>query len=477
MKPLVSMREALADPLLFGRVLEGESWSVWRVLLMATMGESLTASERDLFKAVTGREIEPDGMVEEAWFIVGRRGGKSRGIAVLGVYLAALCDHLAVLAPGERGVVPIVSATQAQAGKVFQYIQGILDGSPLLSKEVERRDASSIGLTNRADIEVRTASYRTVRGITALGVVADEVAFWSVEGSANPDTEVLNALRPSLATTGGPLVCISSPYARRGELWNAFRRYYGPAGDPAILVAKGASRTFNPSLSQKVVDRALERDHAAASAEYLAEFRSDVEGYLSREAVDAVTAADRLEVPPMSGTRYFAFVDPSGGSADSFTMAIAHLEGDTAVLDAIREVKPPFSPDGVVGEFAGLLKAYGIFRVSGDRYGGEWPRERFRAAGIAYEPSTKSKNDIYGALLPLVNSRRVELLDSPRLTAQLITLERRTARGGRDTIDHPPGGHDDIANAVAGALTQVAKPQLIIPDAVLERSRYRIFGQ
>jgi hypothetical protein len=42
------------------------------------------------------------------------------------------------------------------------------------------------------------------------------------------------------------------------------------------------------------------------------------------------------------------------------------------------------------------------------------------------------------------------LLDDKRLQAQLIGLERRTSRAGKDSIDHGPGGHDDIANAVAG---------------------------
>jgi hypothetical protein len=38
------------------------------------------------------------------------------------------------------------------------------------------------------------------------------------------------------------------------------------------------------------------------------------------------------------------------------------------------------------------------------------------------------------------------------MVMQLTSLERRTSRGGRDSIDHAPGSHDDIANAVAGAL-------------------------
>jgi hypothetical protein len=95
-----------------------------------------------------------------------------------------------------------------------------------------------------------------------------------------------------------------------------------------------------------------------------------------------------------------------------------------------------------------LLKAYRIREVSGDRYGGEWPAERFRARGITYVPAQKPKSDLYRDLLPILNAHRADLLDLPRLAAQLCSLERRTARGGRDSIDHPPGTHDDVANAV-----------------------------
>ena len=83
---------------------------------------------------------------------------------------------------------------------------------------------------------------------------------------------------------------------------------------------------------------------------------------------------------------------------------------------------------------------------------GEWPAEQFRLHGIAYEPAGTPKSDLYRDFLPLLNSVRVELLDHPRLVAQLLGLERRTARGGRDSIDHAPGGHDDVINAAVGAL-------------------------
>jgi hypothetical protein len=158
----------------------------------------------------------------------------------------------------------------------------------------------------------------------------------------------------------------------------------------------------------------------------------------------------------VSGVSYSAFVDPSGGSADSMTLAIGHRQDDVAVLDAVRERRPPFSPEHVVAEFASLLKSYRIDKVQGDRYAGEWPRERFSEHGVRYEPAAQPKSDLYRDLLPAINSRRVDLLDDARLVAQVVGLERRTARGGRDSIDHPPGSHDDLANAVAGVVAMLA---------------------
>jgi hypothetical protein len=133
----------------------------------------------------------------------------------------------------------------------------------------------------------------------------------------------------------------------------------------------------------------------------------------------------------MPGVSYSAFVDPSGGSADSMTLAIGHQEDDVAVLDAIRERRPPFSPEDVVLEFAELLKAYRITEVQGDRFGGDWARERFNHHGIRYEPAAKPKSDLYRDLLPAINSRKVDLLDDARLFAQTVGLERRTARRQR----------------------------------------------
>jgi hypothetical protein len=203
----------------------------------------------------------------------------------------------------------------------------------------------------------------------------------------------------------------------------------------------------------------MEEDPASAESEYLAQFRRDIEAFLSAEAIEAVTIPERRELPRVDGIFYAAFTDPSGGSGDSFGLAIAHRDtNDRGILDCVREIPAPFNPSDAIAELARALRDYGLREVTGDKYAGMFPTTLFAEHNITYVPSEKPKSDLYKEFLPLVNSQRVELLDSPRLRAQLGSLERRTARGGRDSIDHPqlPGARDDIANVVAGLSVAVA---------------------
>jgi hypothetical protein len=454
MKPRFTMRAALSDPMLLGSILPGPSWQRWRTLLVGAMGEQLTEDERTIFRTLTGREREPGQRVDELWAVVGRRGGKTRAAAVLSVYLAALVDHRDRLSLGERGKVVFLAQNARTAGVAFEYATAIFDAVPILAQLVRNKTSDTLTLTNGVDLEVRASSFRGLRGITCVGCVVDELAYFYSEDSANPDAEILASIRPTLATTSGPLVCISSPYARRGEMWNAYDRHFGAKGDPIILVAQGGSTVFNPALPQSVVDRALERDPIGNRAEYLAEFRTDCEAFVTIEAVRACVSPGIFERAPSLPTDYRAWCDPSGGRSDGMTLAIAHRDGDKAVLDLVREVPPPFSPEQVVREFCDLLKLYRLDRVTGDQYAADWCREQFRKYNVFYRPAEKSKSDIFLDFLPAINSALVDLIDHPKLVAQLVALERKPGRT-KDVIDHARDAHDDIANAAAGALTCV----------------------
>jgi hypothetical protein len=357
---------------------------------------------------------------------------------------------------------------------ILRYIRALLTQVPMLARMIERETSDGFDLNNSVTIEVGTASFRTTRGYAIPVALLDETAFLPTDDAAEPDYEILAAIRPGMAQfPDAMLLCASSPYARRGALWTAHRKHFGQDNDP-VLVWQADTRTMNPTVPQRVIDEATERDPASASAEYGAQFRSDIESLFLRETVDAAIVLGRRELPPMSSVTYHAFVDPSGGSSDSMTLAIAHRDrDDRTILDAVRERRPKFSPEAVVTEFAELLKSYRIRKVIGDHWGGEFVREPFRTHGITYELAEKVKSDIYRDSLPLLNSGKVELLDLPRLTAQLCGLERRTARSGKDSIDHAPGAHDDVADAACGALLLAAsrKAPMVISQDLLQRAR------
>jgi hypothetical protein len=457
MKPKVSFREAISDPQLLGHCLVGPSWKPWRTFLIAAFGEPLIDDEeRSLFAELTGGRVPALQRAEEIEVVAGRRGGKSNGCATAAAYLVTCVDFSDVLTRGEKGCCLICSPDIRQSGVILSYALAAIQGSPLLSQQVVNVTADTIELTNSLSIETRAASVKRLRGPTYVAIFADELAFFPSDSSVNPDAEILNSVRPGLATTGGPMFMISSPYAKRGVLWETFKRHYGPAGDKLILVAKATSRQLNPTLLQSVVDRALERDPAAASAEYLAEFRNDLSSYVSLEAVMACITKGTFERAPVPGMSYEAFCDMSGGAQDSAVLCIGHNEPgrETIVIDCVREIRSPHSPEAACAEFSAVMRTYGLTSTTSDKYASGWPLEQFSRYGVLLRPEAAPKSALYSTLLASLNSKRVDLLDNDRMVAQIVSLERRTGRGA-DSIDHPPGQHDDVANAVAGLVAQI----------------------
>ena len=444
----VTIRDLMTDPALFGEQFKTESFATWRALLAAFYGLPLSDDERAILYTITGRKSLPERAFLELWLAIGRRGGKSQVAALIAVYEAAFKDHRDKLAPGEWATVMLLAADRQQARTLLRYVRGMFE-HPMLAPLVTRETESSIELGGtRTIIEIATASHRATRGYTLAACIADEIAFWFTDG-ANPDKAIIQAIRPALATLGGPLLALSSPYAKKGELWSTYKRHYA-TDDPRTLVAQAPTLTMNPTLPPEIVEQALVEDREAAEAEYLAQFRGDISTFLDVELLDELTRPKPLEVPPANRTEYLAFVDPAGGGADEFTVAIGHRDGEHTVVDLVRGAKG--SPAQIVADYSRILKNYGIRTVTGDRYAGRWPRDEFLRFGIAYEVATMDRSGLYLELLAAINSARIELPPCDIVKRQLAGLERRTSRSGRDSIDHAPGGHDDRANAVAGLL-------------------------
>jgi hypothetical protein len=188
---------------------------------------------------------------------------------------------------------------------------------------------------------------------------------------------------------GSQLICISTPYSQNGALYEAYKAFYGVDTDN-VLVWQADTRTMKPTISEDLIQRELERDPEGAQAEWLATFRTDLQAAFSPEALEACTIKGCDDLPSSPIVAFSAFVDPSGGKHDAFTLAIGHKTEDRAIVDLVRAWEPPFNPKVVTAEIAEVLKGYGVRNVTGDRFAAEWPVAEFREHGIAYEQCEQS---------------------------------------------------------------------------------------
>jgi hypothetical protein len=461
----ITIDRALADHRMLGAALgDIGTWRTWLAVLKAAFAVPLGGPESAVFAAVAGSRTVPQQRVRELWAVAGRRSGKSRMAAAVAIYLALFLKHR--LAHGERGMCLVLAGSMDQAKTVFGYVRGFLEAAPALAKEIVSSTASEIALKNGIVIAVHSNSFRTVRGRTLVACIMDEVSFWRDEASATPDIETYRAILPSL------------PYRKLGLLHQKHRDHFGQ-DDADVLVVQGASKTFNPSLSDAVIEAQRAADPTAAGAEWDAEFRTDIGAFLDDELIDRAVEQDRpLELPPTEGIAYRAFIDASGGvGADAYTLAIGHKDGDRFVIDLCRGTRGAFDPHEVTKEYAALLRDYRIGKVIGDAYAAEWVAGAWRETGIEYFKSSLPKSAIYLECVPLFTRGLVGLPDHPRLVRELRLLERHTHRSGKDSVEHPRNGHDDHANAVCGVLRELSRvlrtqPRIVMPIIVGGSTRY-----
>jgi hypothetical protein len=468
MTDTVPIDAALLDENLLGAALgDPSTWRTWIAVLKAAYGRTLSAEETTAFDYVAGGRKPPARPVRELWSLCGRRSGKSRIAAAVSAYIATCLDHRGSLAPGETGMILCLAASRAQARLVHDYCKAFIELSPILRQRVEEITAEEIRLSGGVVIGVHSNSFRTVRGRSLLAAVLDETGYWRDETSAVPDVEVYRAILPALSTTRGLLVGISTPYRKTGLLYSKFRDHFGRDGD--VLVIKAGSTVFNPTLDAALIEQACADDPASALSEWGAEFRVDLSSFLDDASIDAAIHHGRpMELPPRDKIVYHAFADMSGGRHDACCIGIVHREGERIIADVIRGRKG--APAAAAREFAALAREYGCQRITGDNYSAEWVAAAFRDAGCEYFRSPLTRSELYLDSLVHFTRGAVSIPNHPELIRELRLLERRTARSGKDTVDHGVGGSDDHANVLFGAMHLALKPALRLVAPIIVTS-------
>jgi len=407
----------------------------------------------EFFRSVTGDRQPPKKRPRETWIVGGRRMGKDSVASAIAAHAAAYFDQQDRLRPGERALVAVIACDRDQARICTNYVKAFFELEPL-KKMVQRETMDGIELRNRVDVSVQTNSFRAPRGRPVLLAILDEVSFFRDENSSSPDTELYRSLVPGTATLNGQIIGISSPFMKSGLLFEKWRAHFGQDSDDVVVI-QAESRKLNPTIPAEIVEQALADDPAGAAAEWLAQFRDEIGGFIPYSVVENCVVEGRIELEPQIGTYYHCFLDVASGIAkggDSMAMAIAHPgENGTVVIDLVKEVQPPFMTNVVAAEFAETMRRYGISRATSDRVGLGWVSQAFYEEGIALQYSPWTKSEIYLGALPLLGNGSIHLLDNHRLKSQILNLERRVARGGHESVDHPMGSfHDDLANVALG---------------------------
>lgn len=477
----ITILDAIADRHLFGALpvfRDLRTWKTWAVALAAIYGLPLSslapfglsdAEALAIWRRHTGRATynPPPGGWPEIVFVVGRQSGKTRIAATIAAF-----EAMTATAEGDGTEIYAVLIAQDARGamrSLFSYACALFERVPLLARSVVGKRSDSLSLESGCTLAVYPCRTAAVRGIRGRPVICDELAFYRSSDGNPVDVEMLRAVRPTLATTGGKLIILSSPYAQTGALYELHRKYFG-RDDASVLVWQGSAAELNPTLPADYLDRMRQDDPEAYRSEVLGEFRVGVSTFLDPDALAACVAAGVRERPKDARHTYVAYTDVASGSgSDSFAQAIAHNEHGVGVLDVVRAWRPPFNPTGVIAEAADLLRSYGMAETVGDRYAPGFVAEGFRANGIAYTPADRDTSAMYLELLPSVNAARIVLLDLPELLRELRGLERRRGSSGRDRIDHRPGAHDDRAVAAAGALVRAgAQPGMLDANTIAQ---------
>src|SRR6266550_1009269 len=164
----------------------GSTRSTWRIFWKAADGLPLDEAELQTFRLHTGRATPPTSPARSVTVIAGRRSGKSENVTARATWRAISRDWTTLLSVGEHARLPIVAADREQGRNTLSYLKGLAK-HPLVAPHVLRVLKESVEFRSGVTVQVLTASWKSTRGFTFIDAVCEELAFWTVEGSANPD--------------------------------------------------------------------------------------------------------------------------------------------------------------------------------------------------------------------------------------------------------------------------------------------------
>ena len=135
-----------------------------------------------------------------------RQAGKSTAVALLG-----LAEALFV--PGS--MVLLLSRSHRQSRELFRIVTGFF--RRLQSPLRERQTAEELQLANYSRIVCLPCREETIRGYSKVSLLI-------IDEAARVPDDLYRAVSPMLAVSGGRMVCLSTPYGKRGFFYDAWAK-------------------------------------------------------------------------------------------------------------------------------------------------------------------------------------------------------------------------------------------------------------
>lgn len=422
--------------------------------------------------------------------IIGRRGGKTDKISATALAYEAVCGgHKQYVSANQDYQIYFVGQDAGMAASHLKFVEGALNSSPMLAKEIVKITEDGIFFKNKLTIVPQPPTIKSSRGMAIPVVVMDEVGFWYSDAkAANPDFEVEIAIE--YAQNQFPFakkIVTSTPWTKEGILWKAAQvgtegqkikcsaclragqwrcphRVEEKSEYTGMLMVHAPTAAMQSPLTRKVRLERLARKPEVFKRESLAQFVDSISGFLPAALIgDAVPAKitqrprlPRRDHPEDPSPVYIAAIDPAFRH-DAFAFAIMHHDPDVGiVLDRFVRWLPekgvPLNPSEVLDQINTTLKEFQITMVYSDQYQLESLQQLAQQRGftiIGCDFTAQSKARIFGSFEMLVKQRRMQLLDIPELVTELTQLEKRRTPNGVIQISAPAGKYDDGACVVA----------------------------
>lgn len=217
--------------------------------------------------------IEPDpwqravfeSVAKRLLFNCCRQAGKSTAAAILAVYEAAYT-------PG--GLAFMLAPSLRQSGELFRVCLGILKRVDCATPAIAAESALRVELENGSRIIALPGSESTTRGYSAATLVV-------IDEAARVPDELIAAIRPTLATTDGRMICLSTPAGKRGFFWAEWTA--GVGWERTLITAKDCPRISEEFLED---ERRILGEHVFGQ-EYECRFYDPDTAVFSSEMIEA----------------------------------------------------------------------------------------------------------------------------------------------------------------------------------------------